>query len=196
MNVLYIVKKSGWLAAAMLLGLTLTSTGRADENNLGDKFFSIGPRASFFKFKNADEGKWYGGAQARFKLLPALAAEGSIDYYRQTYANDTEVKSYPVQASLLAYLTPNYPVSPFILGGAGWYFTRIENDTVNFEDTQNRFGLHAGGGLEAKLNEWMSLDGSYRYIWLEDLKTHDSNALEKKYEDSGYMVTAALNFHF
>jgi opacity protein-like surface antigen len=56
--------------------------------------------------------------------------------------------------------------------------------------------VHAGAGLEFLLNEGISLDGSYRYIWLEDVTTHAADPLDKKYSDSGSMITLAMNFLF
>lgn len=189
----HLSRNLGWLAGALLLAAPML--GRAEDAAVGDKAFSIGPRATYSDPKDSDEGKWYGGAQTRLRLTPAFGLEGSVDYRRNIYDNDTIIKSYPVQASVLAYLTPQAAVSPFILGGAGWYFTRVEGPQ-NYRDTQNRFGLHAGGGLEVKLTELLSIDGSYRYVWLESVDSKDLNALDKEYEDEGSMITAALNFHF
>lgn len=183
-----------WMVAATLL-LALPKIGTAEEMGVGDKGFSIGPRASYFQSKDAENGSFTGGVQARLHFTPVLGVEGSVDYRKDNYSNDVSIKSYPVQASLMAYLMPHSPISPYVLGGAGWYFTQIKGPMFETE-TDNRFGLHAGAGLELMLNESLSLDGSYRYIWLEDVKPHESNPLEKTYNDSGSMITLALNFLF
>ncbi|MBK7688403.1 MAG: porin family protein [Elusimicrobia bacterium] len=97
---------------------------------------------------------------------PLDAGFGSGGVHRlpeDKYANDVSIKTYPVQASLLAYLVPHSPISPYLLGGTGWYFTRVSGGTAETQ-TDNRFGLHAGAGLEARLNEFLSVDGSYRYV--------------------------------
>jgi opacity protein-like surface antigen len=184
----------------MMLGLlaALTLAGAVParaETAVGDRGFSIGPRATFVKPKDAEEGSWYGGAQMRFGLGRALGLEGSIDYRKNEYANDVDVIVYPVQASLLAYLAPDAPVSPFLLGGAGWYYTRVEGPN-NFDDTDYRFGPHAGAGLEIALGPTVSLDGTYRYVWLKKVEARDENELTAEYNDSGYMVTIGLNFRF
>ncbi len=158
--------------------------------------FSLGPRAAYFDPKDSDDATWMGGAQLRVPFTPALALEGSIDYRKDEYANGAvTVHTYPVQASLLFYLNPNKPVSPYLLGGAGWYFTKVEVDAINMEESDNRFGLHAGGGLQFWLSPSVSMDGSYRYIWLDNLKTQDSSLQNKEFNDSGHMVTIGLNFH-
>jgi opacity protein-like surface antigen len=149
----------------------------------------------YFDPVDADEGDFSGGGQVRLHFSPAIALEGSIDYRRSDFEN-TQTHIYPVQASLLAYLMPGKAISPFLLAGAGWYFTEVEGPGT--DENQNRFGPHVGGGLQAFLNKSWSIDATYRYVWLEDIESRDNvtNLLEKDYNDSGSMITAGLNFHF
>lgn len=163
---------------------------------------SLGGRGVYFDPKDADDGTWYGGAQLRFYFTPTLALEGSVDYREDEYANGAvKVRTWPIQASMLFYLADeNVAVNPFLLGGAGWYMTTVETKVpplIDESDTDDRFGLHAGGGLQFFLSEAVSLDGTYRYIWLEALKSKDTASLQdKEFNDSGHMLTAGLNFHF
>ncbi|MBK6879251.1 MAG: porin family protein [Elusimicrobia bacterium] len=187
--------KANGLLLAVTFFLSLPLVHSAEELGVGDTGFSIGPRASYFKAKDAEEGSYSAGVQARAHLTPVLGVEGSIDYRKDKYANDVSIKTYPVQASLLAYLVPHSPISPYLLGGTGWYFTRVSGGTAETQ-TDNRFGLHAGAGLEARLNEFLSVDGSYRYVWLEDIETKSASALDKTYNDQGSMITVAVNFLF
>lgn len=46
------------------------------------------------------------------------------------------------------------------------------------------------------LNHQWSIDGTYRYIWLEKLQSRDENIIDKKYENNAHMITIGLNFHF
>jgi opacity protein-like surface antigen len=184
----------GLIVSATLL-MVLPLLASADGSGVGETWFSIGPRATYFKPKDATKGSWYGGAQARLHFTPALAAEGSIDYRKNDYPGDATIKAYPVQATLLAYIFPHSCVSPFLLGGAGWYFTRVQGPGLATK-TDNRFGPHAGAGLEVALSRSLSLDGSYRYIWLSDVKSNNKNAITQTYRDSGSMVTMALDFRF
>ena len=190
--------KRNWTKKGLLAMLAVITLGggaivRADDE-VGGHAFSIGPRASYFKPKGADEGTWFGGAQARIGLGNAVGLEGSIDYRKDEYDGDVEVITYPVQASLLVYLAPDAPVSPYILGGGGWYHSRI--NAGDYHDTSYRFGPHAGGGLEIAIGPSLSLDGAYRYVWLKAFEAQDENELTAEYNDSGYMVTMALNFKF
>jgi hypothetical protein len=180
--------------AISVLWLGLPAAGVAGEG-IGEAVFSFGPRATYSTPKDADEGQWAPGAQARLHLSPVFGLEASIDYLKNDFGPLTTVKTYPVQASLLAYIMPSGAVSPFLLGGVGWYYTQVDGP-ASFSDTTSRFGLHAGAGLEVMLNKSLSLDGTYRYVWLESLGSKDENALDKTYEDSGSMITLALNLLF
>jgi opacity protein-like surface antigen len=162
---------------------------------IGEKPFSFGPRATYSTPKEADSGQWYAGAQGRLHMSSGLAVEGSIDYRRNNYGRLTSIKTYPVQVSLLAYIIPDALVSPFLLGGGGWYYTMVDGP-AGYSNTESRFGMHAGAGLELAINEYMSLDTSYRYVWLETVRSKDEDSLYKSFDDSGSMVTIAFNFLF
>ncbi len=178
--------------SVLLLGL---QTAAVAGDGVGDNVFSIGPRATYSTPKDADKGVWDPGVQARLHLSSALGLEASIDYRKNDFGSLTTVKTYPVQASLLAYLMPGGAVSPFLLGGVGWYYTQVDGP-FGYSKTTSRFGVHAGAGLEVRLNKALSLDGTYRYIWLEDVASKDLNAVDKTYHDSGSMITIALNLLF
>jgi opacity protein-like surface antigen len=157
---------------------------------------SFGGRAAYYKPKDADSGEWAGGAQLRFHFTPVFAIEGSADYRQQRFGGSV-VDIVPVQATLLAYLFPGKIISPYILGGGGWYYTHIQSGSVVGDRTEHRFGPHAGAGLQAWLNRHWSVDGSYRYIWLSSFRSQDaSHPLGRDIDDSGYAITAALNYHF
>jgi opacity protein-like surface antigen len=127
-------------------------------------------------------------------MSPVLALEGSVDYRRSDFES-TKVHVWPVQASILGYLMPERRVTPFLLAGVGWYYTTIEGPG-SLDETQHRFGPHIGGGVQAFLNKYWSVDASYRYVWTEDIESKDDALLEKDYDDNGSMVTVALNLHF
>jgi len=97
--------------------------------------------------------------------------------------------------SALIYLLPGKRISPFLLGGGGWYYTNVNNPN-GASDTQNRFGAHAGGGVQWMLNTRFSIDSTYRYVWLETIDSTNQNIKDKSFNDNGHMVTVGLNFHF
>jgi opacity protein-like surface antigen len=158
---------------------------------------SIGGRATYFHSEDSSAARrdWYGGAQVRLHFSHYVAAEGSIDYRQEHYdGTNTTADVYPVQASLLAYLTPWARVSPFVLAGAGWYFTHVRGP-AGFDEDQQRFGPHVGAGLQAFLSRHWSIDGTWRYTWVEDVGSTDA-ASARNYNGNGWMATGAINFHF
>ena len=182
-----------WCALPLSLPEALATDGSYIFDDIDFGRFSIGGRAAYIDPKDG-EANWFGGAQVRFYLAKFFAIEGSADY-RQDKFGTTTTDTFPVQVSALLYLLPGKRLSPFILGGGGWYYTHVKGPG-GFDDTQNRFGLHAGGGLQFFISEHWSIDGTYRYIWLEKLESRDANITNKSFQDSGHMITAGVNFHF
>jgi Outer membrane protein beta-barrel domain len=167
------------------------SEGLFDDVNIG--LFSIGGRATYVDPKDGDA-NWFGGGQLRLHPFKFLAVEGSVDY-RKTDLSSTTVRTFPVQGSALIYPFGTKRLSPFILGGAGWYFTHVEGPG-DFDKTQHRFGAHVGGGLQLFLTEYLSLDGTYRHIWLEKIESKDASLRDKQFQENGHMVTFGVNLHF
>ena len=128
-------------------------------------------------------------------MSPDLGLEASIDYLKNDFGSLTTIKTFPIQGSVLAYINPGEIVKPFLLGGAGWYYTMVDGP-FGYNDSASRFGLHAGAGLEVILNKSIFLSGSYRYVWLEEVESRDASALSRTYHDNGSMLTLALNFRF
>lgn len=188
----------------LTIGVALTAWGlpipaiatAADDKNLFEQIdiglLSIGGRATYVDPKDGSS-RWFGavryGCTSRY-----LAFEGSVDY-RRNDIGDTRVHTYPVQVSALIYPLGTTRLAPFLLGGGGWYYTTVKGPG-GFDDTQNRFGAHAGGGLQFFFNKHVSIDSTYRYIWLEKIQSKDQNIVDKKFQDNGHMVTVGVNFHF
>ena len=192
------MKSKIWLAAFAVAACVLAGgAARADDDHdrVGPRpGVSLGGRAAYYRPKGADNGSLNGGAQLRLHMTSVLALEGSVDY-RQNKFGGTTVDSFPVQASLMIYLLPGMRVSPYILGGGGWYYSHVKN--AGGETTTNHFGPHAGAGLQVFLDRHWSVDGSYRYLWNEDVHSQDAaHPLGQNFSDQGYMLTAALNYHF
>jgi len=183
---------AGLVAAVPLVPApVLAETGLLEQVPIGP--LSVGGRATYYDSKDGGA-NWFGGGQVRFHPSNYFAIEGSADY-RRSHFGDTRVHTYPVQVSALIYPLGTTRLAPFLLGGGGWYYTTVKGPG-NFDDTQNRFGAHAGGGLQYFLNTHWSVDSTYRYIWLEKIQSKDSNIVDKKFQDNGHMVTIGVNYHF
>ena len=75
----------------------------------------------------------------------------------------------PVQASLLLYPV-KAAISPYLLGGGGWYSHRIEQLTdkaVVSSVTTREFGWHAGFGAQLRLGGHAGMHADYRYTFLD-----------------------------
>jgi opacity protein-like surface antigen len=157
-------------------------------------FFSLGGRATYFDPKEGED-RWFGGAQVRVHPSHYFAVEGSADYRREEFAGGTKTHTFPVQGSLLIYPIGTTRLAPFILGGGGWYFTSIDGPG-GFSDTQHRFGGHVGGGVQLFITDHISIDSTYRHIWLERVESKTVSLDDKKFNDNGHMVTIGVNVHF
>lgn len=193
------VKKMKTLYSTFLtLSLVATSAiGASAQSSDGNDLHAsqpgvtFGGRAAYYRPKDADHGTLNGGAQLRLHVTSVVAVEGSADYRQNKYGGTT-VDIVPVQASLMLYLAPNFVVSPYILGGVGWYYTHIQGD-----GTTHRYGPHAGAGLEVALARHWSIDGSYRYLWTQSLHAPTTaSPAGKDFSDHGFLLTAGLNYRF
>lgn len=178
--------------AGVALALAQTAGAEGGDLQAARTGVSLGGRAAYYRPKDADGGTLNGGAQLRVHLTSVVAVEGSADYRQNKYGGTT-VETVPVQASLLLYLTPTLPVSPYLLGGVGWYYTHVQGAHTS----TNRYGPHAGAGAEVALARDWTIDGSFRYLWAQSLTAPTtSSPAGKNFSDSGFMLTAALNYRF
>ncbi|HVR83457.1 MAG TPA: hypothetical protein VMU54_04045, partial [Planctomycetota bacterium] len=93
----------------------------------GEPSFSIGPEGGYLRTRGAERGTWFAGAKARLHFLDILAAEASITFHENRYQDSQVlVSQYPVQLTAFLYLIPDGPIRPYILGGVGWYYTRVD----------------------------------------------------------------------
>lgn len=152
--------------------------------------FTLGPRAGYLRAAGAEDGAWFGGAQARLRLMDRLAAEGSIEFHQEKFDNLT-VTQYPVQVSALLFPISLEKIYLYILAGAGWYYTRFDFDPgAGDDDTDGDFGWHVGGGVEIWLNETISVNGDIRYIFLRPANDDIPDPEDFDY----WQITIGLNF--
>src|SRR5947209_7096355 len=104
---------------------------------------SIGGRATFYKPQDADHGLWAPGVQLRLHASRGYSTELSADFTHHSIGQTT-IKVVPIQASLLGYFYPDSSLSPYLIAGIGWYYTRVLDASPHSE---NRWGPHAGLGM-------------------------------------------------
>jgi len=133
--------------------------------------FSLGVIAGYLRAPDADRGTWTAGLQARFHISPTLAVEAAGTYHKNSYGNgDAHVTQYPVQVSALLYPLPSGSFSPYLVGGGGWYYSKIAYEGALSglsNETENTYGTHAGAGLEIRLGSSAMIDADLRYIFLQ-----------------------------
>ncbi|HET7698426.1 MAG TPA: outer membrane beta-barrel protein [Vicinamibacterales bacterium] len=108
------------------------------------------------------------GGQIRL-LSPRWGLEVSLDRHSEEFeALNEKVVETPIQTSLLLRLG-NGRVTPFLLGGPGWYRRKVEAlDGSGAADlTSTEFGWHAGIGLEGLIGRHVGIHGDYRYTFLD-----------------------------
>jgi opacity protein-like surface antigen len=140
------------------------------------------------------------GGLMRLPLSPRSALEISLD--RRTESNDSLTErtvETPLQGTLLIYPV-RATLSPYVLGGVGWYTQRVEQlaaGTVTASDTSRRFGYHAGVGGELKLGRHAGVHADYRYTFLK-FGGDDEDSLIGRFKPSyeGSMWTAGMTLYF
>lgn len=165
----------------------------ADEK---DASFSLGPVAGLIFAKDADRGTWFGGVQARLHLAKFFAVEAAITFHQNHYEDgDVVVTQYPVQLTAFLYIIPEGPIRPYILGGVGWYYTRVDYKdsfaVINKDQTEHQFGEHFGAGVEFMLGAHSSLNADVRYIFIN--ATNDSVFSG---DFNYWQLTLGVNFYF
>lgn len=168
----------------------LTAAGPAEAQ------FGIGGRFSFVTSDvdavDTDSQRFFGG-QIRAGLSPRTAFELSLDVRTDDNATETvRIRQMPIQASLLLYPVKSV-LSPYLLGGGGWYSTRVElraNDETVSSETTREFGWHAGFGGELKLGSHAAAHADYRYTFLDFGDDDDDGE-----DDDGGILTRFLPGH-
>jgi hypothetical protein len=108
------------------------------------------------------------GGQIRL-LSSRWGLEVSLDQHSESFdLLNEKVTERPIQASLLLRLASGR-VSPYLLGGPGWYWRKVEPiDGLDDVEVESReFGWHAGGGLEIRPTRHFGIHGDYRYTFLD-----------------------------
>jgi opacity protein-like surface antigen len=108
------------------------------------------------------------GGQVRL-LSQRFGVEVSVDRHSESFELlNQKVTETPIQASLLLRLARGR-VSPFLLGGSGWYRRKVEalDGAGDLSVSTTEFGWHAGGGLEILPSRHFGIHGDYRYTFLD-----------------------------
>lgn len=189
------------MRAAALVVVAVVSLGVAAP--AAAQGFGLGGRLSLVRgdvSANTSAERFLGG-QVRMPLSPRSTLEVSLD--RRTESNDTLTErrvELPIQGSLLLYPVRS-TISPYVLGGVGWYTHRVEQLTagaVTSSESSRRLGYHAGLGGELKLGRHAGVHADYRYTFLKFGSEDDDESLTSRFRPSyeGSMWTAGMTLYF
>lgn len=170
----------------LIMGLTILMVAQINAQNI-----SLGPQIGYYRAQDADEGSFIGGVVGRFKFIPMLGLEASINYRQESYADNLlTVRSWPVMVTGLIY-----PL-PIIYGamGIGWYNTTFDYDQDRLpilkDDKVQKVGWHFGGGVELPVGSNFILTGDIRYVFLD----YDFNEFpgSDELKSNFYVITVGL----
>jgi opacity protein-like surface antigen len=118
-----------------------------------------------------------------------MSIERPVDYRAtESYPNDRKITSYPFLVSALFYPMPGANFSLYILGGLGWYISKIEDSAGS--STAYTPGFQVGAGLDIPLNPNLVLNADLRYFLLNygDQKVNDLKT-------NGFIISAGVTFY-
>jgi hypothetical protein len=148
---------------ALIALLTATAPVCAQGFGLGARIAWVHPDVD----ADVDSVRFFGG-QVRL-LSPRFGFEVALDRHSESLELvNQKVTETPIQASLLMRLGHG-SVTPFLLGGPGWYHRKVEalDSPGNLSVSTTEFGWHAGIGLEVLAGKHFGIHGDYRYTFLD-----------------------------
>ena len=141
------------------------------------------------------------GGQIRARLSPRTSIEVSLERRSESPDLTTRVKDYPLQGSLLLFPIRS-TVSPYLLGGVGWYTHVVDTlaaGQVVTSASLRTMGYHAGFGAEIKIGGHAGVHADYRYTMLHFGGTDEgTGGLASRFKPSydGSMWTAGFTVYF
>ena len=154
----------------LIVSLAVSAAVLASPSIASAQGFGLGGRFAWVTADSdadLDSVRFFGG-QIRM-LGPRWGIEVSLDHHSEEFELlNQKVSETPIQTSLLMRLASG-SVSPFLLGGGGWYKRKVEpiNGSDELEESNTEFGWHAGGGLEVFAGRHVGIHGDYRYSFLD-----------------------------
>ena len=152
------------IAILALAGLLATNAPVSAQGfGLGARIAWVNPDVD----ADVDSVRFFGG---QMRLLgPRVGFELALDRHSESSELlNQKVTETPIQASFLLRLGSG-SVTPFLLGGPGWYRRRVEplDSPGNLSVSNTEFGWHAGIGLEILASKHFGFHGDYRYTFLD-----------------------------
>src|SRR5512143_2123034 len=167
--------RARWLLHAALAAAGLAAAGArtAAAQASSDPGVGLGGHVAFSKARDAESGFFGGGVQMRARLTGAIGVEALLSYRREEYAVGGErvlrVQEIPLQGSVQLFFFSRTPVQPYVLAGGGYYYVRTAGlgSSTAGGGTENRFGFHAGVGVDVRVAPRASVFADVRYTLVD-----------------------------
>ncbi len=155
-----------WMMVPGILALFILAFGVAPTtSSAGDNYFLVKvggfiPQAS--DVDNFDTG--FAGEIVIGKYFSIVGVELEGGYY-ESKNGASKLTVYPLALNGRLRLPIPF-LKPYVLGGAGAYFTKLDTGTARGSDDDTAFGLQAGVGVDFKL--WILLMNiEAKYLWAQ-----------------------------
>ena len=165
--------------------------------------FGLGARAGILGYNQSeiDTNALFWGAQARVRLVKYFSAELSFQRRTDNFQinqGNIELVTKPLELSAIFYPLAFLPISPYIVGGTGWYFIDItvRGDLglpyITGEGTLSLtpHAPHIGVGAEVFIGDHFSFGGDVRKVFL----SIDNQLI--RYRVSPYFVNFTATYYF
>ncbi len=150
---------------ACALTLLVSSAAIAqDDVDSGGWALGIGGRYNYNETLDSDRNAHMGGAMLRARNN-YFGLEGSVDYHEEELLTQTDLKTWPISASILAFPLPVL----YGIAGLGWYNTTVdfpENGLVE-DQTDSSLGYHIGGGVELPVTNVIRFTSDVRWLFVD-----------------------------
>ena len=179
------MKKIVAVLAAVWLAAGMTASAQ-----MGD----FGLRCGYQRLAEGDNGgAVVGGGYFRWDWHRIVMLEAAVLYHVEEVNPTNDLELIPIQFSGLIYpLRRDYQFSPYILGGVGFYLTRVVQKGVS-TDSNSDFGWHLGLGVDCAVNDRVFIEGDFRYIWLKT-ETDSQTIRDTLSSFDSWMATIGIGF--
>jgi outer membrane protein W len=186
------------------LVLMLGWSGGALSQSNSDPGVGLGAHASYTRAPDAAAGRLSGGIQLRARLTGGLGLEGLASYREEEYeiAGERVLKlaMVPVQGSVQVFFLFSKPIQPYVLAGIGYYYLRasgLGSRSDTGRTTENKFGAHAGAGIDARVARKVTVHADLRYVFIDVDAVRALTAPGPTEMSSNFWHgTAGISYHF
>jgi hypothetical protein len=121
-----------------------------------------------------------------YMTRPFWGLQFDLGYFETSGGNGLQVSAFPAVHSLKLALPISF-IEPYVLGGAGVYFTQAELKApgLSVDDSSIEFAPHAAGGLNLNFGNFQ-IGAEARYVWL------DASGLDV----DGWMITGKVGTRY